>query len=173
MDYDHVKKQLGYGIQTESKDNAIKAIEQLTARVRELEEEQRIAELIAELEHIREQKNRLWFEFSIATQQLATLKAELREICAAIDDPACDLTLTAVECIKKLKGENEWQPIETAPKDCTEILAVTDVGQMVVFFEGGYWREKANFMGLKREPTHWMPLPKPPAISAANGKSNV
>ena len=39
MDYDHVKKQLGYGIQTESKDNAIKAIEQLTARVRELEEE--------------------------------------------------------------------------------------------------------------------------------------
>ena len=38
MDYDHVKKQLGYGIQTESKDNAIKAIEQLTARVRELEE---------------------------------------------------------------------------------------------------------------------------------------
>ena len=38
MDYDHVKKQLGYGIQTESKHNAIKAIEQLTARVRELEQ---------------------------------------------------------------------------------------------------------------------------------------
>ena len=40
-------------------------------------------------------------------RQLAALKAELREICAAIDDPACDLTLTTVECIKKLKGENE------------------------------------------------------------------
>lgn len=40
-------------------------------------------------------------------RQLAALKAELREICAAIDDPACDLTLTAVECIKKLKVENE------------------------------------------------------------------
>ena len=39
MDYDHVKKQLGYGIQTESKDNAIKAIEQLQARVAELEAE--------------------------------------------------------------------------------------------------------------------------------------
>lgn len=39
-------------------------------------------------------------------KQLAALKAELREICAAIDDPACDLTLTAVECIKKLKAEN-------------------------------------------------------------------
>ncbi len=40
-------------------------------------------------------------------RQLAALKTELREICAAIDAPACDLTLTAVECIKKLKGENE------------------------------------------------------------------
>ena len=86
-------------------------IEQLRQRVAELEERRcevcGYAELIAELEHIREQKNRLWFEFSIATQQLAALKAELREICAAIDDPACDLTLTAVECIKKLKAENE------------------------------------------------------------------
>ena len=40
-------------------------------------------------------------------RQLAALKAELREICAAIDDPACDLTLTTVECIKKLKAERD------------------------------------------------------------------
>ena len=39
MDYEHVKKQLGYGIQTESKDNAIKALEQLQAKVAELEED--------------------------------------------------------------------------------------------------------------------------------------
>ena len=39
--------------------------------------------------------------------QVSSLKAELREICAAIDDPASDLTLTAVECIKKLKEDNE------------------------------------------------------------------
>ena len=39
--------------------------------------------------------------------QVSTLKVEIRETCAAIDDPACDLTLTAVECIKKLKAENE------------------------------------------------------------------
>ena len=39
MDYEHVKKQLGYGIQTESKDNAIKALEQLQAKVAELEAE--------------------------------------------------------------------------------------------------------------------------------------
>lgn len=39
MDYEHVKKQLGYGIQTESKDNAIKALEQLQAKVAELEKD--------------------------------------------------------------------------------------------------------------------------------------
>ena len=39
--------------------------------------------------------------------EIAALKTELREICAAIDVSACDLTLTAVECIKKLKVENE------------------------------------------------------------------
>ena len=39
--------------------------------------------------------------------QVSSLKVELREICAAIDDPAGDLTLTTVECIKKLKAENE------------------------------------------------------------------
>ena len=38
--------------------------------------------------------------------QVSSLKAELREICAAIDDPAGDLTLTTVECIKKLKVDN-------------------------------------------------------------------
>ena len=44
---------------------------------------------------------------TMRNKQLTTLKAELHAICAAIDDPACDLTLTTVECIKKLKAENE------------------------------------------------------------------
>ena len=39
--------------------------------------------------------------------QVSSLKAELREINTAIDGPACDLTHTAAECIKKLKEENE------------------------------------------------------------------
>lgn len=38
--------------------------------------------------------------------QVSSLKAELREICDATNDPASDLTLTTVECIKKLKAEN-------------------------------------------------------------------
>lgn len=57
MDYDHVKKQLGYGIQTESKDNAIKAIEQLTARVAELEAENEL--LRGQIAALRQQRDGL------------------------------------------------------------------------------------------------------------------
>lgn len=57
MDYDHVKKQLGYGIQTESKDNAIKAVEQLTARVAELEAENEL--LRGQIAALRQQRDGL------------------------------------------------------------------------------------------------------------------
>lgn len=69
---------------------------------------------VAELEQLRQrvtEKDEVIAEagemLAMRDRQLAALKAELREICAAIDDPACDLTLTTVECIKKLKAENE------------------------------------------------------------------
>ncbi len=112
--------------------------------------------------------------------QVSSLKAELREICAAIDDPACDLTLTAVECIKKFKGENEWQPIETAPTDGTAILVCHDGGVWIAkhkaVYQSGYkpdnpWfclmLNKDHIPSRKRKgyPTHWMPLPQPPAMA--------
>ena len=75
-------------------------IEQLTARVRELEEEKRIAELIAELEHIREQKNLLWFEFSIATQQLAAEQLNNK------------LLRDALEAVIKVHGYESGIPVE-------------------------------------------------------------
>jgi hypothetical protein len=65
-------------------------------------------------------------------------------------------------------AEDGWQPIETAPKDCRDVLCYVDgigMGQMVLYWNDGYWREKANGMGLKITPTHWQPLPAPPALS--------
>ena len=105
-------------------------------------------------------------------QQLAALKAELREICAAIDDPACDLTLTAVECIKKLKAENEWQPIETAPRDKSRVMFYINDPRLELkialgtpwFYRDGEFGGGAEGFNGEWNITHWMPLPKPPAI---------
>ena len=58
-----------------------------------------------------------------------------------------------------------WEPIETAPKDGDEILlySMGDIGVC-------YWRDDQVMTGwtwgLKQPfnlPSHWMPLPEPPA----------
>ena len=63
--------------------------------------------------------------------------------------------------------EDGWQPIETAPKDGTEVL-VWDDGCVVAAFFGrlgwqltqtGAYAEDADLYGA---PTHWRPLPEGP-----------
>lgn len=64
---------------------------------------------------------------------------------------------------------SEWQTMETAPKDGRTVLtyvAGLGMGQMTLYFMDGYWREQANGMGLKIDPTHWMPLPPSPTEGA-------
>ena len=62
----------------------------------------------------------------------------------------------------------EWQTIETAPKDGTNILLYVfshepDYG--VGYWNGDYWSMTVHADRLYDEfgsPTHWMPLPEPP-----------
>ena len=60
-----------------------------------------------------------------------------------------------------------WQPIETAPKDGTSILGYWLGGQhdcaihATKFIRGRWWATNEDFP--QREPTHWQPLPAPPA----------
>jgi hypothetical protein len=67
-------------------------------------------------------------------------------------------------------GDREaWRPIETAPKDGTRALLWADewsapaTGQ----WYGKDWRQLYDLGAFKFQPTHWMPLPHAPEISAA------
>lgn len=84
--------------------------------------------------------------------------------------------------IDRLKALTEWQPIETAPKDGTRILACADyvIGEQwgahahpqTVRWETyypnapgkGLWRDKNGHKQMHL--THWTPLPKPPEVKS-------
>jgi hypothetical protein len=57
----------------------------------------------------------------------------------------------------------DWQPIETAPKDGTDIL-VYDNGVMFVtsWVDVDGWQGWWETGRVEPPPTHWMPLPDPP-----------
>ncbi len=65
---------------------------------------------------------------------------------------------------------SEWQPIETAPKDGTAMLVHDEGAVFIAVFDEdeGAWMDIAGAPGYQRvepAPTHWMPLPDPPAVS--------
>ena len=72
---------------------------------------------------------------------------------------------------------DKWQPIETAPKDGTRILAYGKLGfepapgiGTVTWNWPGHWEcspsEATEYSAETCELTHWMPFPEPP-IGAA------
>ena len=78
----------------------------------------------------------------------------------------------------------EWQPIETAPKDGDAVLLWSDLwamtwGIQLGFYMDGKWycgegevaEDETEDLGddigeVNAGPTHWMPLPDPPADEA-------
>lgn len=65
-----------------------------------------------------------------------------------------------------------WRPIESAPKDGTEILVYVDYGDGSWKIEKAHWQHVFNkFMNATYDPmmddidgaTHWQPLPSPPS----------
>ena len=79
--------------------------------------------------------------------------------------------LAAIEDIANMpSAESEWQPIETAPRDETPILAFIPEESReysfiyVLIYDELIlaWREAAGECYSQYAPTHWMPLPEPP-----------
>lgn len=58
----------------------------------------------------------------------------------------------------------KWQPIETAPKDGTDILLGFANDNRPAVVAGWYdnWEEYDTINVVKGRPTHWMPLPEAP-----------
>lgn len=66
----------------------------------------------------------------------------------------------------------EWHPIETAPKDGTEVILGTTRGKsrgrilIGMFYENGDWGDTddvvEDMLFYDEYLPHWMPLPKPP-----------
>lgn len=59
---------------------------------------------------------------------------------------------------------SEWQPIETAPKDGTQILIPGGIAYWRADVDGWYTITAVEWPGLPVQwnVTHWMPLPEPP-----------
>jgi len=102
-----------------------------------------------------------------------------------IYDGLCDKHLGIMDS-KKL-NQSSWQPIKTAPKDGTEIMAIfcndygyqekpTIYGPWTAAYRRGKWMgswDGANVIESQSDfgtdykqtdldPTHWQPMPKPP-----------
>jgi chaperonin cofactor prefoldin len=196
-----------------------------------VEREMSLAEWCAKLPN----QHKVNQELAVLNKQLAALaeqnkqlKAELKSIDGALNDPRANLTLTTSEIIWELKGqierltdaydqcgrtvqeygraidqtesrlrevaahcanveqqlaaptppvsEDRWQPIATAPEDRFVLLAgpsgyttietVFATGRMCSDYHVGRWIDHANddLTDWGFEPTHWMPLPKAPAM---------
>lgn len=66
---------------------------------------------------------------------------------------------------------SEWQPIETAPRDRTDVLVLLANNSVRVARYVVGWATVPG--GWTLYPTHWMPLPAPPATpSAEEGESD-
>lgn len=66
---------------------------------------------------------------------------------------------------------NEWQPIETAPKDGSDLLLFVrtrhgrrETAVLPGFWMGPFWVtfNHDGAISNSADPTHWMPLPEPP-----------
>ena len=93
---------------------------------------------------------------------------QMSEHCGIARCSACNATHannTEAEAIAAWNRRSDgWRPIESAPKDGTQVLLVDDAPTPEAVI--GYWDENTDWRHVPGEwplsPTHWQPLPAPP-----------
>lgn len=72
----------------------------------------------------------------------------------------------AAACIREMV---EWRPIETAPRDGTEVMLRTRDGLLSCSWDWTQNEWSSSWLGivlLPDDPTHWLPLPPAPGAEA-------
>lgn len=109
--------------------------------------------------------------------------------CVFVDMRPDDFEALLHEAADALEAAREdgWQPMETAPKDGTRVLLWiewSDVPVVGEFSHDRWWADTEHYevscgaycyggsvsSDKNMKPTHWHPLPPPPAIDQARGK---
>lgn len=124
-----------------------------------------------------------WKLWQVQAEEIERLRQQVEHLANGVKDGAtirCKLETELwehKERIAELEQVLQWQPIETAPKDGSNILGFDSNfpsnGAYITWFAEKYgsyqWcSDSTNDFGGWEIPTHWMPLPKPP--KALEGK---
>ena len=71
-------------------------------------------------------------------------------------------------------SNNKWQPIETAPKGDNQLILYCGeficVGRWSDYYKE--WEDDLGIGGLRKQPSHWMPLPNPPKTGDIEDEAN-
>lgn len=117
-----------------------------------------------------------------AANEIEQLRQRVQELEELLKESYKDADEVLRPRVAELEKEQQWQPIETAPKDTFVLLAgpsgyatietVFATGRMCSDYHKGRWIDHANddLTDWGFVPTHWMPLPYVPAIATVKEK---